>query len=245
MGTLLGSLTGLGTFTSKTTSLDHQETYIITSFWEWGKAQRAKQLFVYLGAVAFGYFLVNPGPGAAAASRDGKDLRIWVKDSERRPVPSQGSVKGKEAAFLHLLLQTSWGFPAGCWWRMTGGYSFWGGESEKLHVSVSKLTTNIQSIVAVVVKLLSHAWLFVAPWTSTTGFPVLHYLPELAQTHIHWVGDAIQPSYPLCLLLLLPSVFPQIKVFFHWVSSSHQVAKVLELQLQHQFFQWIFRVDFP
>ena len=72
-------------------------------------------------------------------------------------MPSQGSVKGKEAAFLHLLLQTSWGFPAGCWWRMTGGYSFWGGESETLHVSVSKLTTNIQSIVAVVVKLLSHA----------------------------------------------------------------------------------------
>ena len=45
-------------------------------------------------------------------------------------------------------------------------------------------------------------------------------------------------------LLLLPSIFPSIKVFFQWVSSSHQVAKVLELQLQHQFFQWIFRMYF-
>ena len=47
-----------------------------------------------------------------------------------------------------------------------------------------------------------------------------------------------------CPLLLLPSVFPSIRVFFWWVSSSHQVAKVLELQLQHQSFQWIFRTDF-
>ena len=40
-----------------------------------------------------------------------------------------------------------------------------------------------------------------------------HYLPELAQTHVHWVGDAIQPSHPLSLLLLLPSIFPSIRVF--------------------------------
>jgi len=85
------------------------------------QAQRAKQLFVNLGAVASGYFLVNPGPGAAAASRYRKDLRIWVKNSGRRPVPSQGSVRGKEAASLCLLLQTSWGFPVGYWWRMVGG----------------------------------------------------------------------------------------------------------------------------
>ena len=48
---------------------------------------------------------------------------------------------------------------------------------------------------------------------SMPAFPVLDYLPELAQTHVHWVGDAIQLSYPLRPLLLLPSVFPQIKVF--------------------------------
>ena len=48
---------------------------------------------------------------------------------------------------------------------------------------------------------------------STPGFPVLHYLLEVAQTHIHWVDDAIQPSHPLLPLLLLPSIFPSIKVF--------------------------------
>ena len=50
---------------------------------------------------------------------------------------------------------------------------------------------------------------------STPGFPVLHYLPELAHTHIHRVGDAIQPSHPLCPLLLLPSIFPNIRVIFN------------------------------
>ena len=48
---------------------------------------------------------------------------------------------------------------------------------------------------------------------STPGFSVLHHLPEFAQIHVHWVSDAIQPSYPLSLLLLLPSIFPSIRVF--------------------------------
>ena len=51
---------------------------------------------------------------------------------------------------------------------------------------------------------------------SMLGFPVLHYLPEFVQTHVHWVDDAIQPSHPLsslCPLLLLPSIFPSIRVF--------------------------------
>ena len=48
---------------------------------------------------------------------------------------------------------------------------------------------------------------------STPGFPIHHQLPELAQTHVHWDGDAIQPSYPLSPLLLLPSIFPNIRVF--------------------------------
>ena len=79
---------------------------------------------------------------------------------------------------------------------------------------------------------------------STPGFPVLHYLPELAQTHVHWVGDAIQPSHPL--LSPSPSALnlSQHQGLFQWVSSSHQVAEVLELQLQHQSFQWLFRTDF-
>ena len=73
---------------------------------------------------------------------------------------------------------------------------------------------------------------------SMPGFPVL--LPEFAQTHVHWVGDAIHPSHPL--LYPSPPVFSlsQHQGLFQWVGSWHQVAKVLELQLQHQ----SLRVDF-
>ena len=86
---------------------------------------------------------------------------------------------------------------------------------------------------------------------STPGFPVHHQLPELAQTYDHWVGDAIQPSNVQKMgedPLLSPSPpslnLSQHQGCFKWVSSSHQVAKVLEFQLQHQSFQWIFRTDF-
>ena len=69
---------------------------------------------------------------------------------------------------------------------------------------------------------------------STPGFPVHHQLLDLAQTHIHWVGDAIQPSH--LLLSPSPSTFnlSQHQGLYQWVSSLHQVAKVLGLQLQHQ-----------
>ena len=73
----------------------------------------------------------------------------------------------------------------------------------------------------------------------TPGLPVHHQLPEITQTHVHWVSDAIQPSHPLSSLSP-----PQHQGLFQWVSSSHQVAIVLELQLQHQSFQWIFRTIF-
>ena len=79
---------------------------------------------------------------------------------------------------------------------------------------------------------------------STPGFPVFHCLPEFAQTHVHWVGDAIQPSHPLSPLSPPALNLSQHQSVFHWVSSSHQVAKVMELKLQHQSFQWMLRVDF-
>ena len=79
---------------------------------------------------------------------------------------------------------------------------------------------------------------------STPGFLVHHQLPELAQTHVHWVGDAIQPSHPLSSPSPPALNLFQLQGLFQWVSSSHQVAKVLEFQLQHQSFQWIFRTDF-
>ena len=79
---------------------------------------------------------------------------------------------------------------------------------------------------------------------STWGFPVHHKLPEFTQTHVHWVSDAIQPSHPLSFPS--PSSFSpsQHQDLLQWVSSLYQVAKVLAFQLQHQFFQWIFRIDF-
>ena len=77
-----------------------------------------------------------------------------------------------------------------------------------------------------------------------TRLPVHHQLLELAQTHVHWVGDAIQPSHPL-LSPSAPSLnLSQHQDLFRWVGCSHQVAKVLEFQLQHQSFKWIFRTNF-
>ena len=71
---------------------------------------------------------------------------------------------------------------------------------------------------------------------SMPGFPVLHHLPELAQIHVYWVGDAIQPSHPL--LSPSPAAFnlSQHQGLFQWISSSHQVAKELELQNHYQSF---------
>ena len=79
---------------------------------------------------------------------------------------------------------------------------------------------------------------------SMPGFPVHHRLPELAQTHISQVSDAIQTSHPLSSPSPPAFNLGQHQGLLQWVSSSHQVAKVLEFQLQHQSFQWIFRTDF-
>ena len=80
---------------------------------------------------------------------------------------------------------------------------------------------------------------------STPGLPVHHQLLESTQTHVHCVGDAIQPPHPL----LSPSP-PTLNIsqhsgLFKWVSSPQQVAKVLEFQLQHQSLQWTPKTDLP
>ena len=61
-----------------------------------------------------------------------------------------------------------------------------------------------------VVQSLSHVWLFATPWTA--AFSVLHYLPEFAQTHVHWADDAYNHLMLSCPLFLLPSIFPSIRV---------------------------------
>ena len=94
------------------------------------------------------------------------------------------------------------------------------------------------------IQLLSSVRLFVTPWITARQAFLSITNPESTQTHDHWVGDAIQPSHPL------PSPSPpafnlsQHQGLFQWVSSSYQVVKVLEFQLQHQSIWWIFRIDF-
>ena len=78
---------------------------------------------------------------------------------------------------------------------------------------------------------------------SMPGFPVIHHLPEIAQTHVHWIGDTIQSSHPLSPSSPPAFSLSQHQGLFQRVTSSHQVAKVLELQPKCQSFQWIFRVD--
>ena len=103
-----------------------------------------------------------------------------------------------------------------------------------------------ESGLLVAVQSLSRARLLVTPRTaacqdSLSSFPA-HHLLQFAQTHVHWVDGAIQPSHPL------PSPSPpalrlsQHQGLFQWVRSSDQAAKGLALQLQHQSFHWIFRV---
>ena len=80
---------------------------------------------------------------------------------------------------------------------------------------------------------------------STPGLPVHHQLPEFTQTHVHWISDANKPS------LLSPHPYSSLPAFslsqhqglFKWVCSSHQVAKILEFQPQHQSFQGTPRTD--
>ena len=77
---------------------------------------------------------------------------------------------------------------------------------------------------------------------STPGLPVHHQVPEFTQTHIHWVGDAIQLSHPLSSPSPPAFNLSQHQGLFTSVNSLHQLAKLLEFQ--HQSFQWIFRTDF-
>ena len=78
---------------------------------------------------------------------------------------------------------------------------------------------------------------------STAGLPVHHQLSEFTKTHVHWVSDAIQTSHPLLSPSSPAFSLSQHQGLFKWVSSSHQMAKILEFQLQHQFFQWTLRTD--
>ena len=96
------------------------------------------------------------------------------------------------------------------------------------------------------VQSLSCVWLFTlsCPYgLQHARLPVHHQLPELNQTHVHWVSDAIQPSHPLSSPSPPAFNLSQHQGLFQWLNSLHQVVKLLEFQLQPQSFQWIFRTD--
>ena len=76
---------------------------------------------------------------------------------------------------------------------------------------------------------------------SMPGFVVPHHLPEFAQVHVHCIKDAIQPSHPLMPSSPSALNLSQHQRLFQWVSCLHQMTKTLELQLQHQSFQRVFR----
>ena len=90
--------------------------------------------------------------------------------------------------------------------------------------------------------LLSCDQLFANLWT--TAYQASLSIIKLAQTHVHWVSDVIQPSHPLLSPSSPSFSLSQNQGIFQWVSSSYQVAKVLEFLLHHQSFQWVFRTDF-
>ena len=80
-------------------------------------------------------------------------------------------------------------------------------------------------------------------YCSTSDFPLHHQFLEFAQTHVHRIGDAIQLSHPLSSPFPPAFNLSQHQGLFHWVSSLHQVVKILEFQNQHQSFQWTLRTD--
>ena len=84
----------------------------------------------------------------------------------------------------------------------------------------------------VVFQFLSCVWLCNPMNCRIPGFPVLHHLPEFAQNYVHLVSDAIRPSHPLPHSSAIALSLPQHQDFFQWICSSHQVAKVLELQFR-------------
>ena len=82
------------------------------------------------------------------------------------------------------------------------------------------------------------------PWTAAHQASLSITLPELTRTHVHQVGDVIQPSHPLSSPSPPAFSLSQHQGLFQWVGSSHQVAKGLQCQFPHQCFQWIIRTDF-
>ena len=190
-----------------------------------------------------------------------KGCTVWVQDMEMQPLVLQESINlcdAQRKSYLILEFMSMSFLPATpvrqeqvVWWAYTAG-----GTVATLHVTRTAITeehmnrlnmcirnTHVTSIR--LVQFSQSCLLLCKPMDcSTPGFPVHHQLPELSQTHVHWFGNAIQPTHPLSSPSPPDFNHSQHQGLFQWVSSSCQVDRILELQLQHQSFQWIFRIDF-
>ena len=118
-------------------------------------------------------------------------------------------------------------------------------ESEKVGLKVNIHKTEIMASGPIQFSSVTQACLTL--WDpmnyNTPDIPVHHQLPEFTQTHVHRVGDAMQPSHPLSSPSPPAHNPSQHKVLFQWVNSSHEVAKVLEFQIQHQSYWWTPRTN--
>ena len=145
---------------------------------------------------------------------------------------------------LRFTIVYTWSFSM-CMYMCACVLLFFSGSLEfKLHKTFSMHLKNRLLWSSGSIQSLSHVQLCDPMDCSRPGFPVLHQLRELAQTHVHRGSDAIQSSHPLSSPSPPTFNLSQHQGLFQWVSSSHQVVKMLEFQLQHQSFQWIFRTDF-
>ena len=132
-------------------------------------------------------------------------------------------------------LQYSWlenHMNRGAWWTIVHGVT-------KSRTWLKWLSMHFSSV-----QSLSHVQLLWPMDCGTPGFPVHHQLSELVKTHVHWVGDAIQPSHPLSSPSPAAFNLSQHQGLFPVSQLFASDDKVLALQLQHQSLQWIFRVDF-
>ena len=149
----------------------------------------------------------------------------------------QGNIKLNLGSQTHRIIKH---LETMCWIKAHNSHSLPKWKLLFMHTSVSpSLTTHQYSSVAqsclTLCDPMNH---------SMPGFHVHHQILEFTPTHVHRVSDAIHPSHPLSSPSPPALNLSQYQGLFKWVSSSYQVAKVLEFQLQHQSFQWIFRTDF-
>ena len=131
--------------------------------------------------------------------------------------------------------------------RPGGGWGQWGKTGGRQRSKATEMRCRVPLFKSVHVssaQSLSHVLLFATPWTAARQASLSITNSRFTKTHVHWVGDAIQPSHPLSSPSPPVPSPSQHQDLFQWVNSSHQVAKVLELQLQDQPFQWIIRFDF-